>query len=67
MQPHEHADQVQTTYYSLPEYQFTKEELARLSELRERVRSHPDVRDCDIAIRRLEFARWRFEHGYISD
>ncbi len=67
MQADEHEDQASSSYCSLLENQFTKEELAQLFELRERVRNHPDVYDSNIAIRRLEFARWRFVHGHLSD
>ena len=44
---------------------FTPQEWAGLVALRERVR-HREVHEWSAEDRRLHFARWRYEHGYID-
>jgi hypothetical protein len=46
---------------------FSPDELAQLFVLREHFQEYPDHGDSDAAIRRLEFARWLYLHGRLTD
>jgi hypothetical protein len=41
--------------------------VTRLCALRRRFQDHPDHDDTDVALRRLEFARWLVLHGKLTD
>lgn len=51
----------------LAEDQFTSEESARISSLRQQFLIYPDGFALDVNYRRLEFARWLITHEYLSE
>lgn len=65
--PHEQGTPPQTVDSAAVEVCFTVEEVAQVCALRQYFQTHPDHGDSDAAIRRLEFARWRVQHGKLSD
>lgn len=46
---------------------FTPEESIRITHLRKRFHAHPICFKLDINYRRLEFARWLVDRGYLSE
>lgn len=51
----------------LAEGQFTGEESARITSLRQQFLLYPDGFALDVNYRRLEFARWLIARGYFSE
>lgn len=50
-----------------PEELFTPETLAKLAELRERYRGHPEWIEFSMDERRLDFVRWLVECGRLHE
>lgn len=45
----------------------TQEEIAQLAKMRARYQSHPQCVEFDLDESRLDFARWRVEHGWLRE
>jgi hypothetical protein len=67
MHPHEQDATSLTTEIGVLGDEFTPDEVAQLTALRQYAATHPDHLEADAAIRRLEFARWLVQHGVLTD
>jgi hypothetical protein len=66
MLPQEHRTNLESQQAMLGD-EFTPEEKARLTALRQRYLIHPEYRELGIDSRRLEFARWLVAHGRLDE
>ena len=67
MQSWESGIRVASEPAELDTAQFTEDEVARLLNLSQRFHDHGQSFELDLDANRLEFARWLYTHGRISE